>query len=62
MEKVIQAEKETVDSQHLLPNYIAGPDTGRSIPSRSVETVPIAWEETSTVLFRSHASGDGFSF
>ena len=33
-----------MDRQSFLSKYIVGLDTGRSIPSRSDETVPVAWE------------------
>ena len=48
-----RAEKETMDSQSqsLVQEYIAGPDTGGSISSRSDDAVPVAWRETSSVPF-----------
>ena len=33
--------------------HLAGQDTGRTIPSRSDETVPVARDETSSTLLRS---------
>ena len=50
-EKFILSEKKTFDSQSLFHDYNAGQDTGRSIPSRSDESVPVARAETSTATF-----------
>ena len=57
-EHVIRAEKETMDSQSLLQNYMVGQDTSRSFPSLSDETVPVRWADSSTIPLRSHAKGD----
>ena len=55
-ETISQAEKETMASQRLLQDNIAGQDTRRSIPSRTAETIPVAWADTSTTVpLRSHA-------
>ena len=42
-ETISQPEKETMASQRLFQDNIAGQDTGRSIPSRTAETIPVAW-------------------
>ena len=47
--------KGTMDSQSLVQDKIAGQVTGRSIPSRSDDIVPLAWAEPSIMLSRSHA-------
>ena len=59
MEKVFQAEKETMDSESVLQSDIAGQDTTIKIPSRSDETVRVAWAETSTTFVFS-SRGEAF--
>ena len=44
-----RAEQETMDSRSVAQDF-ADP-----LPSRSDETVPVAWEETSSIRLRSHA-------
>ena len=39
-----------MDPQSFVLYFIAGQHTSRSIPSRSDDTVPVAWAESSTVL------------
>ena len=41
MDNFILSEKETMDSQSTRQDYFAEQDTGRSIPSRIDETVPV---------------------
>ena len=44
-----------MDSQSFHLDYFARQDTSRSTSSRSDESLPVAWEDISTVLLRSHA-------
>ena len=53
-EQCIRAEKETVDSHSLSQDCIVGQDGGKTKPSRSDDTMPVAWAERSTTLWRSH--------
>ena len=50
MDKCILSAREKLDSQSLLPDWLAEQDTGISVPSCSDETVPVAWEETSSAF------------
>ena len=43
-----------MDSRIILQGYPVEKEIDRSIPSRSDENVPVTWEETSTLLLRSH--------
>ena len=49
------SKKETLDTQSFHQDYFGRQDTSRSTPSRSDESLPVAWEEISIVLLRSHA-------
>ena len=54
MDKCILSEKEKLDSHSCF----AEQDTNMSVPSRSDETVPVAWEEISNTTLPSHAKGN----
>ena len=58
--KVIRIEKGTVDSHSFVQDYTAGQDTGGSLPSRSDDTVPVAWADLATVFLRLPNAGGDF--
>ena len=47
-----------MNSQNLLQNLAAGQDIGNSFPSRSHDTVPVAWAEHSTTLWQMRRGGN----
>ena len=56
MEKVTLAGKGNDGLSTPRPGLLCwAKNIGESIPSRSDDTVPVAWTELSTVLLRSHA-------
>ena len=48
--KLSKPKKEPMDAQGFLQDYIPGQYSGRSIPSHSDGSVPVAWEETKTTF------------